>query len=97
MASGFITSLDRRGKSGNSDRFCGFPGGSVVGNLPANAGDVGSIPGSGRPLEKEMASHSSVLAWEIPWTEKPGGLQSMGLHRVGHNGAHTHEGDLVHR
>ena len=34
------------------------------------------------PLEKEMATHSSILAWEIPWTEKPGGLQSMGLHRV---------------
>ena len=36
-------------------------------------------------LEKEMAAHSSVLAWRIPWTEKPGGLQSMGLHRVGHD------------
>ena len=37
------------------------------------------------PLEEEMASHSSVLAWKIPWTEEPGGLQSMGLQRVGHN------------
>ena len=36
-------------------------------------------------LEKGMATHSSVLAWEIPWTEKPGGLQSMGSQRVGHN------------
>ena len=36
-------------------------------------------------LEKEMATHSSVLAWRIPWTEKPGRLQSMGSHRVGHN------------
>ena len=36
-------------------------------------------------LEKEMATHSNILAWEIPWTEEPGGLQSMGLHRVGHN------------
>ena len=36
-------------------------------------------------LGKEMATHSSVLAWKIPWTEKPGGLQSTGLHRVGHN------------
>ena len=35
--------------------------------------------------EKAMASHSSTLAWKIPWTEEPGGLQSMGLHRVGHN------------
>ena len=36
-------------------------------------------------LEKEMATHSSILAWEIPWTEEPGGLQSMGLERVGHD------------
>ena len=39
------------------------------------------------PLEKEMATHSSTLAWKIPWTEEPGGLQSMGSQRVGHNGA----------
>ena len=37
------------------------------------------------PLEKEMATHSSTLAWKIPWTEKPGGLQSMGSQRVGHD------------
>ena len=37
------------------------------------------------PLEKEMATHSSILAWRIPWTEEPGGLQSMGSQRVGHN------------
>ena len=37
------------------------------------------------PLEKEMATHFSVLAWEIPWTEEPGGLPSMGSHRVGHD------------
>ena len=37
------------------------------------------------PLEKEMAAHSSTLAWEIPWTEEPGRLQSMGLQSVGHN------------
>ena len=37
------------------------------------------------PLEKGMATHSSILAWEIPWTEEPGGLQSVGSHRVGHN------------
>ena len=43
-----------------------------------NVGDAGSIPGSGRSLEKEMATYSSVLPWEIPWTEEPGGLQSMG-------------------
>ena len=37
------------------------------------------------PLEEGMASHSSILAWRIPWTEEPGGLQSTGLQRVGHN------------
>ena len=42
-----------------------------------NAGTMGSIPGSGRSLEKEMAIHSNILAWEIPWTKEPGGLQSM--------------------
>ena len=51
----------------------------MVKNRPANAGDLGSIPGSGRsPRVEEMAPHSSILAWEIPWTEEPGGLQSMG-------------------
>ena len=48
-------------------------------------GDLGSIPGLGASLEKEMATHSSILAWRIPWTEEPGGLQSVGLQRVGHN------------
>ena len=58
-------------------------------NLPAKAGDSGDavdrapIPGSGRSLEEEMATHSSILAWRIPWTEEPGGLPSMGSHRVG--------------
>ena len=42
------------------------------------------------PQEKEMATHSSILAWEIPWTEKPGGLQSMGLQRVRHDLATEH-------
>ena len=37
------------------------------------------------PLEREMVTHSSIMAWRIPWTEEPGGLQSMGLQRVGHN------------
>ena len=45
------------------------------------------VPSLGRedPLEKEMASHSSTIAWKIPWTEEPGRLQSMGLQRVGHD------------
>ena len=53
----------------------------VVKNLSASAGDVrdvGSIPGQEDPLEKGMATHSSTLAWRIPWTKEPGGLQSMG-------------------
>ena len=50
-----------------------------------NAGDLGSIPGLGRSLEKEMATHSSILAWRIPWTEEPGRLQSTGSQRVGHD------------
>ena len=45
------------------------------------------IPGSGRSPEKEMATHSSILAWRIPWMEEPGGLQSMGSQRVGHDQA----------
>ena len=56
-----------------------LPGGSVVKNLPAHAGearDASSIPGSQDPLEKEMATHYTILAWEIPWREEPGGLQS---------------------
>ena len=57
----------------------------MVRNPPAKAGDEGSIPGSGRSPEEETAAHSSILAWEIPWTEEPGGLQSMGSHRVGHD------------
>ena len=44
---------------------------------------VSSVPGMGRSLEEEMATHSSIFAWRIPWTEKPGGLQSMGSQRVG--------------
>ena len=51
----------------------------LIGNEYAcSEGDQGSIPGSGTSPEKKMATHSSILAWEIPWTEEPGGLQSMG-------------------
>ena len=72
--------------------------GSSDGKEPAcKAGDPDSTPGSGRPLgegngyplqhylEKEMATHSSILTWRIPWTEEPGGLQSMGSQRVRHD------------
>ena len=54
----------------------------MVKNLPASAGDVGSIPGWEDPLEEEMATHPSILAWRVPWTEEPGGLQFVGLQRV---------------
>ena len=54
-----------------------FPGGSDGKASVYNAGDSGSIPGSGDTLEKEMATRSSLFAWEIAWTEMPGGLQSM--------------------
>ena len=60
----------------------------VVRNLPASAGDVRDsdlIPGWEDPLVKAMANHSSLLAWRIPWTEDPGGLQSIGSQRFRHN------------
>ena len=58
-----------------------LPGGAVVKNLLANAGSLGHEDS----LEKKMVTHSSILAWKIPWTEEPGGLQSMGSKSVGHS------------
>ena len=57
----------------------------MVNNLPSVWETWFQSLGWKDPLEKGMATHSSVLAWRIPWTEEPGGLQSMGSHRVGHN------------
>ena len=60
----------------------------MVKNPPANAGnvrDMGLIPGQEDSLEEGMAVHSSILAWRIPWTEEPGGLQPKGSQRVGHD------------
>ena len=59
----------------------GFPGGAVVKNLPANEMQETQVwfLGQEDPLEKEMATHSNIPAWETPWTEEPGGLQSRGL------------------
>ena len=66
-----------------------FPGASLVAqrvkHLPAMWETPVQSLGQEDPLEKEMATHSSTLAWKIPWTEKPGRLQSMGWQRVGHN------------
>ena len=59
--------------------YLGFPDGSVVKNTNSAGMQVWSLCWED-PLEKEIATHSSVLAWEIPWTKQPGGLQSMGLH-----------------
>ena len=61
---------------------------ALVKNLPANAGDVrdaGLIPGQEDPLEKRMATYSSILACRTPWTEEPGRLQYIGSHRVEHD------------
>ena len=60
----------------------------MVKNLPANVGDIrDTVRSLGRedPLEEGMATHSSILAWRIPWTEEPDGLQYIGLQRVGHD------------
>ena len=65
-------------------------GGSDSKESACNVGDPGSNPGLGRSLEKEMATHSSNLAWRIPWTQKPGRLQSRGLQRVRYDWAITH-------
>ena len=59
------------------ERIEGFPGDSVVKNLPAVLETWVQSLGQEDTLEKEMATHSSILAWRIPWTGKPGGLQSM--------------------
>ena len=56
-----------------------FPHGSVLNNLPANAGDAGSIPGSGRAPGEGNGNHSSIPAWEIPWIEEPGGATVHGV------------------
>ena len=65
----------------------------MVKNLPAMQETWVQSPGGEDPLEKDMATHSSILAWRIPWTEEPDGLQSMGLQRVEDKSAiniHTH-------
>ena len=57
----------------------GFPGGSDGKESACNAGDLGLTPMSEKSLKKGMATHSSILAWRIPWTEEPSGLQSLGV------------------
>ena len=69
---------------------CGFPGGLVVKNLPAIQEMQVRTLGQEDPLEKEMATHSSILAWKIPWTEEPRELWSIGSHRVRHDWVTEH-------
>ena len=86
MASGPITSWQIEGEKVEAvTHFRASLVAQIIKNLLANAGDLrdmGSIPGSGRSLEEEMATHSSTLAWEIPWTEDLGRLRSIGSQRV---------------
>ena len=65
--------------------FSDFPGGSDSKECTCNAGDQVQVLGQKYPLEKELETNSSILAWRIPWTEKPGRLQSVGSQRTGHN------------
>ena len=72
-------------------RLQGFLGGAVIKNPSANTGDTGdasSVPGSGRSPREETATHSCILAWEVAWKTKPGGLQFMGSQK-----SRTHLGD----
>ena len=96
----YRTYVDTQGNSQGESCPCGglnhFYGASLLGFLwgvpsgsdgkvsACNAGGTGSILGWKDPLEKEMVIHSSTLTWKIPWTEEPGGLQSMGSLSVGH-------------
>ena len=63
----------------------GFPGGSVGKESACNAGDEGSVPGSGRVPGEEHGNPFLYSCWRIPWTGEPGGLQSVGLQRVRHD------------
>ena len=65
--------------------YTDFLGGSLIENLVPMQETWGQSLGQEDPQEKEMATHSSILAWRIPRTEEPGGLQSVGLERVGHD------------
>ena len=64
------------------ERSMGYPGGSAVKNLLANAGTKVWSLGRENPLEEKIRTHTSIPAWRIPWTEEPGRLESMGLQRV---------------
>ena len=76
LADGFFTTITT---------WVGFPGGSERKESACNAGDLISVPDQEEPLEKGMATYCSILTWRVPWTEKPGGLQSMESQTVGHD------------
>ena len=85
-----ITFWNRATQIGTWTHMEGFLGGTVVKNPLTSAGDMDLPPGWEDPLEKELETHSSVLAWKIPWTEEPGQLQSMGSQCVRHTWAAEH-------
>ena len=74
----------------------GFPHSSVGKKSACNAGDLGSIPGSGRSPGEGNGNHSSILAWKIPWTEEPGGLQSMGSQELDTTEGLNHHHQVCH-
>ena len=81
-------------------QWLGFSGSSVGKESTCSVGDLADASSSlgwEDPLEEGMATHSSILAWRIPWAEEPGGLQSIGLQRIGHDWVtkHTHSQQLV--
>ena len=76
--------LDNLGCCNKYHRLGGLSGLTGI-ESACQAGDVGLIPGSGRSPGEGNSNYYSILAWEIPWTEEPGGLQSMGLQTVGHD------------
>ena len=84
---GIILVLLRIGPGNRKEKMAdkAILGGSVVKNLPTVQETQVPSLFEEDPLEKEMATHSSILAWRIPWRVEPGGLQSMGLPRVGHD------------
>ena len=84
MISGFkVTRWKEDTLRGNKWEEGAFLMAQTAKNLPAMQETQVQSLGQEDPLKEEMATHSSLLAWRIPWTEKPGGLQSMGLQRVG--------------
>ena len=99
----FLTSKEKNGGAGVEDEPWNMRRVSKVNAMVAQmvkasaykVEDPGSIPGREDPLEKEMATHSSILVWKIPWMEEPGRLQSVGLQRVGHNWATSQELEVM--